>query len=121
MFSSRILHNNGFSEAEVEEKRMVVYSNTIQSLFVMTEAMSDLGIRLQDENLEVVVDSRKQYCFRRMLNTYATSCNRGETQSPSVPIQSRLCSGYGQMEESKRAMTNETNITSTIVLNSRHD
>ncbi|KHN75293.1 Guanine nucleotide-binding proteinalpha-17 subunit [Toxocara canis] len=48
----KILHNNGFSEMEVEERKGVVYSNTIQSMLSIVDAMEKLGIFLDDISLQ---------------------------------------------------------------------
>uniref|UniRef100_A0AC34QZH6 Uncharacterized protein n=1 Tax=Panagrolaimus sp. JU765 TaxID=591449 RepID=A0AC34QZH6_9BILA len=47
----QILHNHGFSETEVEERKGIVYSNTVRSALDIIHAMPNLGIAFQNANL----------------------------------------------------------------------
>lgn len=48
LFSSRIIHEDGYSEDECKQYRAVVYSNTIQSIMAIIKAMSNLKIDYED-------------------------------------------------------------------------
>uniref|UniRef100_A0AC34GUK0 Uncharacterized protein n=1 Tax=Panagrolaimus sp. ES5 TaxID=591445 RepID=A0AC34GUK0_9BILA len=52
----QILHNNGFSETEIEERKGIVYSNTVRSCLDITNAMASLGIAY--ENIAREVDAK---------------------------------------------------------------
>lgn len=43
-FSSRIIHEDGYSEDECKQYKVVVYSNTIQSIIAIIRAMGRLKI-----------------------------------------------------------------------------
>ena len=43
-FSSRIIHEDGYSEEECKQYKVVVYSNTIQSIIAIIRAMGRLKI-----------------------------------------------------------------------------
>ncbi|GMS80076.1 hypothetical protein PENTCL1PPCAC_2250 [Pristionchus entomophagus] len=47
----QILHASGFSEAKIEEMRVVITYNTIQSMIVLLDNMEALGINLHDPRL----------------------------------------------------------------------
>ena len=44
----RIIHGSGYSRVERMYFRRIVYSNTIQSLFAILEAMEKIGVRFKD-------------------------------------------------------------------------
>uniref|UniRef100_A0A1I7Z6U2 Guanine nucleotide-binding protein G(O) subunit alpha n=1 Tax=Steinernema glaseri TaxID=37863 RepID=A0A1I7Z6U2_9BILA len=48
----QILHNNGFTQAEIEDRKCIVYSNTVQSMLAITSNMPNLGIALDDPKLD---------------------------------------------------------------------
>uniref|UniRef100_A0A915CYK2 Uncharacterized protein n=1 Tax=Ditylenchus dipsaci TaxID=166011 RepID=A0A915CYK2_9BILA len=47
----QILHTSGFTEAEVDERKCIVYSNTVRSMIDVLEGMSQLGIHFEDPAL----------------------------------------------------------------------
>uniref|UniRef100_A0A914LY92 Uncharacterized protein n=1 Tax=Meloidogyne incognita TaxID=6306 RepID=A0A914LY92_MELIC len=47
----RILHLNGFTHAEVEERKCIIYSNTVRSMLELLEAKSDLCLEFEDKNM----------------------------------------------------------------------
>ncbi len=50
----RILHSNGFTEDEINERKAVVYSNTTTSICAILRAMENvLHIQLDDADNEV--------------------------------------------------------------------
>ena len=50
----RILHSNGFTEDEINEKKAIIYNNTTASMCTILRAMDNvLHIRLNDSSLEV--------------------------------------------------------------------
>ncbi|VDN04883.1 unnamed protein product [Thelazia callipaeda] len=50
----QILHNNGFTEDEINERKAVVYNNTVTSMCAMLRAMDNiLHLPLKDSNKEV--------------------------------------------------------------------
>lgn len=53
MFSSRIIHEDGFSGEDVKQYKPVVYSNTIQSLAAIVRAMDTLGVEYGDKERKV--------------------------------------------------------------------
>uniref|UniRef100_A0A7E4UZY5 Guanine nucleotide-binding protein G(I) subunit alpha n=1 Tax=Panagrellus redivivus TaxID=6233 RepID=A0A7E4UZY5_PANRE len=48
----QILHSNGFTESEIEERRSIVYSNTIHSALDIVNAMPTLGISFGNKSVE---------------------------------------------------------------------
>lgn len=44
LFFSRIIHEDGYSEEECKQYKVVVYSNTIQSIIAIIRAMGRLKI-----------------------------------------------------------------------------
>lgn len=48
LLTSRIIHEDGYSEDECKQYRAVVYSNTIQSIMAIIKAMSNLKIDYGD-------------------------------------------------------------------------
>uniref|UniRef100_A0A914HMD0 Uncharacterized protein n=1 Tax=Globodera rostochiensis TaxID=31243 RepID=A0A914HMD0_GLORO len=48
----QILHKNGFSKIELEERKCIVYSNTVRSMYELTKIMQELGLRFHDRALE---------------------------------------------------------------------
>uniref|UniRef100_A0A914VYW6 Uncharacterized protein n=1 Tax=Plectus sambesii TaxID=2011161 RepID=A0A914VYW6_9BILA len=48
----QILHSNGFTDMEIEERRNIVYSNTITSMIAILEAMEPLGITFESSERE---------------------------------------------------------------------
>ncbi|TKR61632.1 hypothetical protein L596_028721 [Steinernema carpocapsae] len=48
----QILHNNGFTQAEIEDRKCIVYSNTVQSMLAISSNMANLGIMLENQGLE---------------------------------------------------------------------
>jgi hypothetical protein len=50
----QILHSNGFTEDEINERKAVIYSNTITSLAAILRAMDNvLDIHLDDTEKDV--------------------------------------------------------------------
>ncbi|CAK5125653.1 unnamed protein product [Meloidogyne enterolobii] len=47
----QILHLNGFTHAEVEERKCIIYSNTVRSMLELLEAKSDLCLEFEDKNM----------------------------------------------------------------------
>uniref|UniRef100_A0A183BJZ1 G-protein alpha subunit n=1 Tax=Globodera pallida TaxID=36090 RepID=A0A183BJZ1_GLOPA len=47
----QILHTNGFTNSEVEERKCIVYSNTVRSMVELVEAAFDLGLQFEDASL----------------------------------------------------------------------
>lgn len=43
----RILHTNGFTEAEIEERKSIVFSNTVRSMIEIVNAMPRFGLKLE--------------------------------------------------------------------------
>lgn len=56
--SSRIIHEDGYSEDECKQYRAVVYSNTIQSIMAIIKAMANLKIDYEDPTRAVGITSR---------------------------------------------------------------
>lgn len=73
-FSSRIIHEDGFSGEDVKQYKPVVYSNTIQSLAAIVRAMDTLGVEYGDKERKV------------------GRVKRGLHDSPPDSDQGRLCS-----------------------------
>lgn len=54
MLIYRILHSNGFTEDEINERKAVVYNNTVTSMCAILKAMDNvLHIPLEDPEKEV--------------------------------------------------------------------
>lgn len=47
----RILHSNGFTEEEINEKKAVIYSNTVTSMCSILKAMENI-LKIPLENTE---------------------------------------------------------------------
>ena len=48
----RILHDDGFSEEEMQKQKHVVFSNMIVSMIMILNAMAVFGIEFEDAELE---------------------------------------------------------------------
>ncbi|KAL3080541.1 hypothetical protein niasHS_013735 [Heterodera schachtii] len=48
----QILHNNGFSKIEMEERKSIVFSNAVRSMYELIQIMNELSIRFNDSALE---------------------------------------------------------------------
>ena len=54
-FSSRIIHETGYSTEECLQYKPVVYSNTVQSMVAILKAMSRLQVDFDNPDREVSV------------------------------------------------------------------
>ncbi|GMR46256.1 hypothetical protein PMAYCL1PPCAC_16451 [Pristionchus mayeri] len=57
----QIIHASGFSEAKIEEMRVVIISNTIQSMLVLVDNMERLGLSLHDPQLREQAGHLRKY------------------------------------------------------------
>ncbi|GMR59005.1 hypothetical protein PMAYCL1PPCAC_29200 [Pristionchus mayeri] len=57
----QILHASGFTEAKIEEMRVVITSNTIQSMIVLLDNMETLGLSLHDPRLREQAGYLRKY------------------------------------------------------------
>ncbi|XP_026533019.1 guanine nucleotide-binding protein G(t) subunit alpha-3-like [Notechis scutatus] len=57
----KIIHNHGYTDQECEEYKLVVYSNTLQSILSIVKAMSALGIEY--ENARSTEDEKQLYAM----------------------------------------------------------
>ena len=46
----KLIHDGGYSPEEKESFKEIIFSNTVQSMRVILEAMETMGIRFRDEN-----------------------------------------------------------------------
>jgi guanine nucleotide-binding protein subunit alpha len=46
----KLIHDGGYSPEERESFKEIIFSNTVQSMRVILEAMDTMGIRYRDEN-----------------------------------------------------------------------
>lgn len=53
MYDKRIIYGSGFTEEEFKSYRSIIYSNTIQSLVAILEAMSRLQISFRNTDRKV--------------------------------------------------------------------
>ncbi|KAK6758445.1 hypothetical protein RB195_015954 [Necator americanus] len=49
----KILHANGYSEQEIQEKKFVVYMNIVQAMAALLDAMEVLGISFDNNSMEI--------------------------------------------------------------------
>nr|CDJ84056.1 Guanine nucleotide binding protein (G-protein) domain containing protein [Haemonchus contortus] len=49
----KILHANGYSEQEIQEKKFVVYMNIVQAMSALLEAKDTLGIPFDNSSMEI--------------------------------------------------------------------
>ncbi|KAL6743659.1 hypothetical protein Aduo_016676 [Ancylostoma duodenale] len=49
----KIMHANGYSEQEIQEKKFVVYMNIVQSMAALLDAMEVLGIPFDNNSMEI--------------------------------------------------------------------
>ncbi|CAJ0588668.1 unnamed protein product [Cylicocyclus nassatus] len=49
----KIMHANGYSEQEIQEKKFVVYMNIVQSMAALLDAMETLGIAFDNNSMEI--------------------------------------------------------------------
>uniref|UniRef100_A0A914UNT9 G-protein alpha subunit n=1 Tax=Plectus sambesii TaxID=2011161 RepID=A0A914UNT9_9BILA len=68
----QILHKNGFTEAEYEEKTEIVYSNTVTSMAAILRAMGAMNLSL---------DSDREIDAKQVLNTV----DAGKDSQPFTP------------------------------------
>lgn len=47
------MHKNGFSKDEMEDRKKIIYGNTVIPMAVILNAMSDLDILFENPKLEV--------------------------------------------------------------------
>ncbi|KAI1700372.1 g-protein alpha subunit domain-containing protein [Ditylenchus destructor] len=56
----QILHASGFTEAEVEERKCIVYSNTVRSMIEILNGMGHMGVTFEDSSLTVFLNAIKR-------------------------------------------------------------
>lgn len=49
----KIIHDNGFSQEEINQQKSVVFSNTVSTMAALLRAMNSLNIPLQRREREV--------------------------------------------------------------------
>uniref|UniRef100_A0A914H560 Uncharacterized protein n=1 Tax=Globodera rostochiensis TaxID=31243 RepID=A0A914H560_GLORO len=86
----QILHTNGFTNSEVEERKCIVYSNTVRSMVELVEAAFDLGLQFEDasllNNVEILRDRiSKGLEFAPITRTVKQSIQQ-LWQNPSIQI-----------------------------------
>jgi guanine nucleotide-binding protein G(i) subunit alpha len=64
----KILHNGGFSDGDRAFYKEIIFSNTIQSMRTILEAMLDLSIELAPENYDY-----REHILRSPANIHADS------------------------------------------------
>jgi guanine nucleotide-binding protein subunit alpha len=73
----KLIHDSGYSQEELESFKEVIFSNTIQSMRVILEAMEVLGIQLKDSgnrtHVEVILQSPHQLEVDRLPAEIATA------------------------------------------------
>ncbi|KAL3076458.1 hypothetical protein niasHT_039947 [Heterodera trifolii] len=47
----QILHTNGFTENEVEERKCIIFSNTVRSMMELVDVVTDLGLQFENASL----------------------------------------------------------------------
>ncbi len=67
----KMLHDNGYSNAEKEAFKEIIYSNVVQSMKVLLEAMDRIGIQLGESNNQLSFDLITK--LPRQLETFALS------------------------------------------------
>ncbi|VDM80027.1 unnamed protein product [Strongylus vulgaris] len=50
----KIMHANGYSEQEIQEKKFVVYMNIVQSMAALLDAMETLGVPFDNNSMEAL-------------------------------------------------------------------
>ncbi|KAK6037440.1 g-protein alpha subunit [Cooperia oncophora] len=74
----KIMHANGYSEQEVQEKKFVVYMNIVQAMNALLDAKDTLGIAFDNSSMEVRPRSTVRSKLRQLVGS---TCHMGAANS----------------------------------------
>ncbi|XP_017779715.1 PREDICTED: guanine nucleotide-binding protein G(i) subunit alpha [Nicrophorus vespilloides] len=104
----KIIHETGYSNEECEQYRPVVYSNTIQSLMAIIQAMGQLKIDFADSN---------RTNMARQFFTYAGAAEQGELTPEVVTLMKKLWKDSGVQLCFSRSREYQLNDSAAYYLN----